>query len=89
MIYCNKAAECNEKCNKCNKNKKAETLEKSKISAHKIKLATGIEPVTSSLPMKCATDCAMPAYSLFNKMSITYYIYNCNNLFKKIGICDG
>ena len=25
------------------------------------KLATGIEPVTSSLPMRCATDCATPA----------------------------
>ncbi len=31
------------------------------------KLATGIEPVTSSLPMKCATDCAMPACRLSDK----------------------
>ena len=32
-----------------------------RFQAFYFKLATGIEPVTSSLPMRCATDCAMPA----------------------------
>lgn len=35
------------------------------------KLATGIEPVTSSLPMRCATDCATPAFLLL--VTVCYY----------------
>ncbi len=44
------------------------------------KLATGIEPVTSSLPMRCATYCAMPANCLSQRCHrcqrvIYYYIF--------------
>ena len=63
MLSCSKAVECNRK--------RAKILEKSKISALKLKLATGIEPVTSSLPMKCATDCAMPASYLLDENKYT------------------
>lgn len=43
-----------------------------------MKLATGIEPVTSSLPMRCATDCATPAFAnesamMFPRYKIKFY----------------
>ena len=34
------------------------------------KLMTGIEPVTSSLPMRCATDCATPAYLVYYRLTL-------------------
>ena len=44
---------CNTDCNtKQKKYRKSSTFRK---------LLTGIEPVTSSLPMRCATDCATTA----------------------------
>ena len=44
-----------------------------------IKLLTGVEPVTSSLPMRCATSCATAAEPLIN---LPYILVSVNGLTK-------
>lgn len=41
----------------------AEVINALNAKTMKLKLLTGIEPVTFSLPMRCATDCATAAYN--------------------------
>lgn len=57
--------------------KKAVTLEKSRVTAFfPVKLATGIGPVTSALPMRRTTDCATAASFCFRLISKPRLVYH-------------